>query len=81
MRACRTCGVARSQKKQIRVNGQRFSIGRNLWKFLDLARQRNESQPMWIDAICVDQSKVEEGNHQVQMMAYIYQSATESLVW
>ena len=68
-------------KKQIRVNGQRFYVRRNLWKFLDLARRRNETYPIWIEAISIDQNSIEERNHQVRMMGDIYQSATEVLVW
>lgn len=38
-------------------------------------------QPLWIDAICIDQNNVDERNHQVRMMSDIYQGATEVLVW
>ena len=68
-------------RKQILINGGRFYVRLNLWKFLDLARWRNETQPIWIDAICIDQDNIEERNHQVQMMGDIYRSATEVLVW
>jgi hypothetical protein len=36
---------------------------------------------LWIDAICIDQSQVEERNHQVAMMGKIYSRAYEVLVW
>lgn len=36
---------------------------------------------LWIDAICIDQSQVEERNHQVAMMGEIYSRAQEVLVW
>ena len=71
--------------KQILVNNQRFDVHGNLWKFLNSWRQHKKMQPMetqhiWIDAICTDQSNIEERNHQVRMMGEIYQSATEVLV-
>ena len=68
-------------RKQILINGKRFSVRHNLWKFLDLARWRNETQPIWIDAICIDQDNIEERDHQVQMMRERYRSAKEVLVW
>ena len=72
--------------KQIRVNNQRFYVHGNLWKFLNSWRQHRKMQPMetqyiWIDEICIDQSNKEERNHQVGIMGEIYQSATEVLVW
>ena len=72
--------------EQILVNNQRFDVHGNLWKFLNSWRQHKKMQPMetqhiWIDAICINQSDIEEKNHQVGMMGEIYQSATEVLVW
>jgi hypothetical protein len=40
-----------------------------------------EQDFLWIDAICIDQSQVEERNHQVAMMGKIYSRAYEVLVW
>ncbi|KAK0652352.1 hypothetical protein B0T16DRAFT_387631 [Cercophora newfieldiana] len=36
---------------------------------------------LWIDAICINQEDHEERNHQVQMMALIYNSASRVCVW
>lgn len=68
-------------RRQIQVNDHRFYVRRNLWKFLHIARQRGEIQPLWIDAICVDQSNVKERNQQVSMMGDIYRNAKEVIVW
>ncbi|KAG7005427.1 hypothetical protein G7Y79_00019g046070 [Physcia stellaris] len=68
-------------RRQIQVNDHRFYVRRNLWKFLHIARQREEIQPLWIDAICVDQSNVKERNQQVSMMGDIYRNAKEVIVW
>ena len=35
----------------------------------------------WIDAICIDQSNIDERNHQVKLMRQIYASAKQVLVW
>ena len=37
--------------------------------------------PIWVDAICIDQSNVEERNQQVTMMGDIYSTAREVRVW
>jgi hypothetical protein len=42
---------------------------------------RGEQDYLWIDAICIDQSQVEERNHQVAMMGKIYSWARKVLVW
>lgn len=36
---------------------------------------------LWVDAICIMQSSIEERNHQVQMMGHIYMQAGLVLVW
>ena len=36
-----------------------------------------ESEPIWIDAICIDQSNGVEKGHQVSIMNRIYRSAEE----
>jgi hypothetical protein len=83
--------------KYILLNGKPFNVRENLWRFLkeasnrganaslkDVERERPRSrQPtlFWIDAICIDQSQVEERNHQVAMMGRIYSEASGVLVW
>ncbi|KAH8634294.1 hypothetical protein IG631_09694 [Alternaria alternata] len=42
---------------------------------------QQEQESLWIDAICIDQSRVEERNHQVAMMGKIYSLARKVLVW
>ena len=36
---------------------------------------------MWIDALCIDQSSVEERNHQVGQMGVIYRKASSVIAW
>ena len=68
-------------RRQIQVDDHRFYVRRNLWKLLHIVRQRGEIQPLWIDAICVNQSNVKERNQQVSMMGDIYRNAEEVIVW
>jgi hypothetical protein len=40
-----------------------------------------KSRLLWIDAICIDQSSIEERNNQVRMMFLIYAKARRTLIW
>ncbi|KAF1352775.1 HET-domain-containing protein, partial [Lizonia empirigonia] len=81
-----------SPKHHIYVNGKPLAVRLNLYDFLLAFRKRlyqfqgdgfyeEETQWLWIDQICIDQSVVEERNHQVRMMAAIYKTATYVYVW
>ena len=37
--------------------------------------------PLWIDAVCIDQKDIDERNHQVRLMKYIYGLADRVLIW
>ena len=76
----------------ILINGRLSYVRENLAAFLYMAR-RNATQytrnkhtfdlatPIWIDAICIDQSNVSERIHQVAQMGEIYSRATNVHVW
>lgn len=76
----------------ILINGGLLYVRENLAAFLYMAR-RNATQytrnkhtfdltiPMWIDAICIDQSNISERVHQVAQMSEIYSRATNVHVW
>jgi Heterokaryon incompatibility protein (HET) len=68
-------------KKIILLNGKQYEIQSNLWDFLWTARANGISDPLWIDALCIDQRNTAERNHQVQQMADIFQHAKQVLVW
>jgi hypothetical protein len=70
----------------IRINGKKLSVTRNLFKFLDCHRDsfltnRSTEGLFWIDAICIDQSNIDERSKQVQFMAEVYKNAQNVLVW
>ncbi|CAN9172511.1 unnamed protein product [Alternaria alternata] len=57
-------------------------IGENWRNIIPGTNTPEEEQAyLWIDAICIDQSQVEERNHQVAMMGKIYSRAQKVLVW
>ena len=66
------------------VNGYALSIRENLYHFLQTVQRDSEfcrDTVLFIDQICVDQSNVEERNHQVSQMATIYSSAQQVIIW
>lgn len=51
---------------------------------LDLAIRRfrgTNEQVIWIDAICIDQSNIDERNHQINLMPFIYQQTFHVFVY
>ncbi|OCK77001.1 HET-domain-containing protein, partial [Lepidopterella palustris CBS 459.81] len=61
-------------------------IRKNLWRVLhqarELASQIIELQSdFWIDALCIDQSHLEDRKQQVRLMAKIYERARKVPIW
>lgn len=70
-----------TQDQEILVNNQCLRVRKNLYDFLDMARDRIPGRTLWIDAVCINQNDIIEKNYQVQRMGKIFQGATEVLVW
>ncbi|KXJ88110.1 heterokaryon incompatibility protein-domain-containing protein [Microdochium bolleyi] len=73
---------------EISVNGQAFSVTRNLDDFLREWRRRARldasmasSAPLWVDALCINQVDEAERSNQVAMMGQIYQAARKTISW
>jgi hypothetical protein len=88
----RTLRRRKPRTRAILINGGLLHVRKNLAAFLYMARRnaiqytRNKhtfdlTTPMWIDAICIDQSNVSERVHQVAQMGEIYSRATHVHVW
>lgn len=67
----------------IRKGGTRYakSVRSDLVAALRTLRHHEHDRPLWIDAVCIDQSNFEERNHQVEMMADIYGKADCVRIW
>jgi hypothetical protein len=63
------------------VNDQRLNITTNLHAALIQFRDPTFARLFWIDAICINQTDLEERSSQVQYMAQIYASASRVNVW
>jgi len=62
-------------------NGQELRIHQNLKNALPYLAQRQSTLPIWIDAVCINQSDSEEKFTQIRMMHRIYGQATQVWVW
>lgn len=66
---------------EVIVNGCKFSVRPNLFHALLEIRRHTNDSALWIDAICIDQSYVDEKNEQVAQMGEIYRRSSIALVW
>jgi hypothetical protein len=82
--------------KKIFLNDRVVEVRKNLWEALahmqfacfdfktagkDQIFAEENSNLVWIDALCIDQNNIAEKNHQVGVMGKIYSGAVEVLVW
>ncbi|KAE8447488.1 hypothetical protein EG329_010761 [Mollisiaceae sp. DMI_Dod_QoI] len=65
----------------ILVDGHQFPVTTNLYSALWHLRSPTEQKTFWIDAICIDQTNIEEKNHQVELMQEIYERAANVVAW
>ena len=63
------------------VDGRTISIKRNLWTFLRNLRHAQIQHTVWADAVCINQSDLQEKSHQVNMMDRIFRSARTVRAW
>lgn len=66
---------------EIICNSQPLLVTPNLHAGLLEYRRRGTNIPLWVDAICIDQSNVSERTSQVRMMQTIYSKAARVVVW
>ncbi|GAP82411.1 putative ankyrin and HET domain-containing protein [Rosellinia necatrix] len=62
-------------------NGQELRIHQNLRDALPYLARRKSPLPIWIDAVCINQSDIAEKFAQIRMMHSIYGQATQVWVW
>jgi len=58
-----------------------FLVPPSLVNALKALRWKRKVRTLWVDAICIDQSRPEEKNHQVPMMSLIYGIAKKVCIW
>jgi ankyrin repeat protein len=67
----------------IMVNDHPLMVPKNLWRFLNHARNLGGDLSMWIwmDMLSINQTDLSERGHQVDMMFQIFQAAKHVIVW
>ncbi|KAG5743040.1 hypothetical protein H9Q70_014239 [Fusarium xylarioides] len=72
---------ASNDDPNITVNGHKVQIRRNLFDALRSIRKPTEDQKLWVDAICINQSNVDEKSEQVAMMGNTFTRAIGAITW
>ena len=67
--------------QEIILNSQVFKVTRNLEECLRHLRSSTSDRTLWIDALCINQSDIEEKTDQVKRMKDIYVKGMSTLVW
>lgn len=70
-----TWGDPSSNSSNITMNGKNMVVGKNCEYVLQQAFTSKASKYFWVDALCINQTGIEEKNHQVAMMGQIYGNA------
>ncbi|KAJ9157254.1 HET-domain-containing protein [Pleurostoma richardsiae] len=65
----------------ISLNGQPFQATTNLEAALRALRFQDDERLIWTDAICINQTSVEERNQEVRRMGDIYRHAERVIIW
>ncbi|KAL6875837.1 HET domain-containing protein [Trichoderma longibrachiatum] len=63
------------------IDEKSMPITANLHEALLRLRNRMIERVIWIDAVCIDQSNVDERGEQIQHMAEIYSKASRVILW
>ena len=72
--------------RPVQVNGKHVTIGRNLDCALRHIRDNITdllagTTMLWVDALCIDQTDVQERSQQVSLMGQIYTFANDMVIW
>ncbi|KAK5683606.1 hypothetical protein LTS10_005139 [Elasticomyces elasticus] len=70
-----------SFKIPITTNGWPFMVTGNLYAALEKLRDADEEVLLWIDAISIEQSNLDERSRHVTYMHIVYQQAVSVIVW
>ncbi|KAH8657170.1 heterokaryon incompatibility protein-domain-containing protein [Tricladium varicosporioides] len=63
------------------INNLPSKITRSLEIFLRYIRLPNQPRRIWADAVCIDQTNVQERNEQVKLMKEVYSYCERDLIW
>ncbi|CZR67422.1 uncharacterized protein PAC_17321 [Phialocephala subalpina] len=69
------------KRRDIFMDGHRFSITTNLEIALRYLRRSDEARTLWVDALCINQEDLQERAQQVRKMRDIFWSSQHVLAW
>ncbi|KAK8105642.1 HET-domain-containing protein [Apiospora kogelbergensis] len=67
--------------KDVFLDGHTIAVTVNLFAALRRLRSRTISRCLWADALCINQTDLEEKSRQVLLMGKVYSGATRGLMW
>ncbi|KAK8135006.1 Heterokaryon incompatibility protein 6 [Apiospora sp. TS-2023a] len=67
--------------KDLVCNGQRVQVTANLHDALGQLRLADRVRTLWVDALCINQSDLDEKSLQIRIMHLIYKSCRRCVVW
>ncbi|KAJ1327511.1 HET domain-containing protein [Microdochium nivale] len=70
-----------SDTKKIIVEGVAGPVTRNLYDALCWYRDWTPDVPIWADAICINQTDLDEKSHQIRLMSRVYSQAAKVVCW
>jgi len=70
-----------SQRVALLCHGKDLHVTPNCESALRHLRQENGVRTLWVDAICINQSSMDDRNRQVRIMGDIYSKASLVLIW
>lgn len=62
-------------------NGKAIMVTENCVAALRQLRHEDKKRSLWVDALCIDQTSLEERGHQVQHMGEVYSQAKSVVIW
>ncbi|KAH8594896.1 heterokaryon incompatibility protein-domain-containing protein [Bisporella sp. PMI_857] len=74
-------GDSNAEPRQIFCDGARLEVTQNLYSALCELRDWDKPRCLWIDAICINQSDIDERNRQLPLMRSIYHQSQYVLIW
>lgn len=75
------CWYGQQPSQAIICDGGQLLVTLNLYDALCRFRRLDEVVTLWTDAVCINQSDLEERNEQLPLMGRIYSEANEVKVW
>jgi hypothetical protein len=77
------CWEGQTPTEPILCDNQRFLVTANCIAILRQLRRRWVGRLLWVDAICIDQTREreDERNQQLQIMGQIYSRAAKVVIW